>query len=370
MSKICCIFNIPSLYREKIYLDIDQTYECEWYFEQEENGINLFDTNKLKKAHILQHGKFISRFYTMKGLIGLVWSKRKEYDSYLMVGTPMCVSLWVLCMLLKLFRSKSKICYWTHGWYGKESLAERIIKKSFLKLADDIFVYGNYAKGLLVNQGFDEKRLHVIHNSLSYDVQMELRKQMQPTSVYADHFGNSNPVLIFIGRLTPIKQLDMLVQAVADMKTQGRMYNLVFIGDGPMRAGLEQSVENLNIKGQVWFYGACYDEKVNAELVYNADLCVAPGNIGLTAMHVLMFGCPALTHDDFRYQMPEFEAINPYHTGLFFKRGNQLSLNEKIDEWFRVNGEHRDYVRKLCYKEIDNQWNPMFQMNVIESVFK
>lgn len=52
MSKICCIFNIPSFYREKIYLDINREYDCEWYFEQEENGINLFDTNKLKKAHI------------------------------------------------------------------------------------------------------------------------------------------------------------------------------------------------------------------------------------------------------------------------------------------------------------------------------
>lgn len=370
MSKICCIFNIPSLYREKIYLDIDQTYDCEWYFEQEDNGINLFDTKKLKKAHILKHGRFISRFYIMKGLVSMVWNNRKKYDRYLMVGTPLCVSLWELCFLLKIFQPKSKIYFWTHGWYGKESLAERIIKKTFFKLADGLFLYGNYAKELLIKEGFDEKRLYVIHNSLSYDVQMGLRKQMQASSVYLDHFGNTNPVLIFIGRLTPVKQLDMLVQAVADLKAKDQMYNLVFIGDGPMRASLEQCAENLNIKDQIWFYGACYDEKVNAELVYNADLCVAPGNIGLTAIHSLMFGCPALTHDDFRYQMPEFEAINPYHTGLFFKRGNQSSLNEKINEWFRVNGEHRDYVRKLCYKEIDNQWNPMFQMNVFQNVLK
>ena len=55
MGKICCIFNIPSFYREKIYLEIDKVYDCEWYFEQEDNGINLFDTNKLKKVNILQH---------------------------------------------------------------------------------------------------------------------------------------------------------------------------------------------------------------------------------------------------------------------------------------------------------------------------
>ena len=368
MSKICCIFNIPSFYREKIYLDINREYDCEWYFEQEENGINLFDTNKLKKAHILQHRKFIGRFYMMKGLVPMVW-KQKDYDKYLMVGTPMCVSLWVLCILLKLFRPSKRIYFWTHGWYGKETWVERVIKKNFLRLADELFIYGNYAKNLLVKEGFKANKMHVIHNSLSYDVQMELRKQMQSTGVYKEHFGNNNPVLIFIGRLTPVKQLDMLVQAVADLKRDGQQYNLVFIGDGPERKKMAPMVSNYNLQEQVWFYGACYDEQVNAELVYNADLCVAPGNVGLTAMHTLMFGCPVVTHDDFRYQMPEFEAISPYHTGNFFKRGDQKSLNHVINEWFVVNGNQREYVQDLCYKEIDNQWNPYFQMKVINEVF-
>lgn len=368
MGKICCIFNIPSFYREKIYLEIEKVYDCEWYFEQEDNGINLFDTNKLKKVNILQHEKFVSRFYTMKGLVRMVW-KQTDYDKYLMVGTPMCVSLWVLCILLKLFRPSKKIYFWTHGWYGKETLTERIIKKNFLRLADELFIYGNYAKNLLIKQGFKAEKMHVIHNSLSYVVQMELRKQMHLTGIYKKHFGNNNPVLIFIGRLTPVKQLDLLVQAVADLKNEKQLYNLVFIGDGPEQKKLEDMVVSLQLQEQVWFYGACYDEKVNAELVYNADLCVAPGNVGLTAMHALMFGCPVVTHNDFRYQMPEFEAISPYHTGNFFTRGDQQSLNQVISEWFVVNGNLREYVQNLCYKEIDNQWNPYFQMKVINEVF-
>lgn len=368
MNKICCIFNIPSLYREKIYLDIDKEYDCEWYFEREENGINLFDTNKLKKVHILEHGKFFSRFYTMKGLVSMVW-KHKEYDKYLMLGTPMCVSLWELCIFLKLFRPNKKIYFWTHGWYGKETITERIIKRCFLHLADELFIYGNYAKDLLLKQGFKSEKMHVIHNSLSYDVQMELRKQMHPTEIYKEHFGNDNPVLIFIGRLTPVKQLNMLVQAVADLKDKKQLYNLVFIGDGPERLKLEKMVTDYELLDQVWFYGACYDEAINAKLVYNADLCVAPGNVGLTAMHTLMFGCPVITHNDFRYQMPEFEAISPYHTGNFFNRGDQKSLDNVICEWFVVNGKRRESVRHFCYKEIDTKWNPYFQMRVINEVF-
>ena len=78
---------------------------------------------------------------------------------------------------------------------------------------------------------------------------MELRKQMQSTGVYKEHFGNNNPVLIFIGRLTPVKQLDMLVQAVADLKRDGQQYNLVFIGDGPERKKLATMVSKLQLAG-------------------------------------------------------------------------------------------------------------------------
>lgn len=368
MKNLCCIFNTPSLYRETIYLEIDRNYECEWYFEEMNNeGIEVFDTTKLKKAHSLPHKNILGRLYRMKGLTGSLWRKN-VFDAYLMIGTPMCVSIWVLCLLLKVCHPTKKIYFWTHGWYGKESASERIIKKIFLKLADGLFIYGDYAIGLLLKEGFDKNKLHAIHNSLAYDVQLKIREEMKPSSLYKDHFANNNPVLIFIGRLTAVKKLDLLLESVALLRQENRLYNLVFVGDGVEKKNLEAKVKELNLAAQVWFYGACYDETTNAELIYNADLCVAPGNIGLTAMHVLMFGCPAVTHNDFAYQMPEFEAIKPNKTGDFFERNSSDSLAVTIKQWFEVNGGQRDFIRRQCYAEIDENWNPNYQMRIIKSV--
>ena len=367
MEKVCCIFNIPSLYREAIYLEIDRLYDCEWFFENEIIDIALFDTNQLKSVHFLEHGHFMGRLYRMKGLVKAVW-ERREIDSLLMLGAPMCVSVWVLCILLKVFRPQKKIYFWTHGWYGKETFLERIIKKRFLKLADELFLYGNYAKSLLIQQGFQPEKLHVIHNSLSYDVQLILREQMQPSHLYFDHFSNVNPTILFIGRLTTVKNLDLLLESLSYLNQDGEKFNLVFVGEGSEKASLMQKTLDLGLTEQVWFYGACYDETTNAELIYNADLCVAPGNIGLTAIHVLMFGCPAITHNDFRFQMPEFEAIKPYKTGLFFERGDATALAKAIKEWFRINGSLREEIREFCYDEIDRLWNPHFQMSVLKQV--
>ena len=133
---------------------------------------------------------------------------------------------------------------------------------------------------------------------------------------------------------------------------------------------MQQKAEELNIVNQIWFYGPCYDELINAEFIFNADLCIAPGNVGLTAIHSMMFGCPVITHDDFKHQMPEFEAIKPFYTGAFFKRDSQSSLNEVIMKWFNKNENNREYIRQQCYNEIDTKWTPKFQMNVIREIFK
>ena len=102
-------------------------------------------------------------------------------------------------------------------------------------------------------------------------------------------------------------------------------------------------------------------------MIYNADLCVSPGNVGLTAMHSLAYGTPVITHNDFGHQMPEFEAIHEGINGTFFKEGNVESLAESIVQWSEEKKEKRDEVRHACYEEIDTQWTPDFQINTIMS---
>jgi glycosyltransferase involved in cell wall biosynthesis len=367
MSKICLIFNTPSLYRKLIYTKIDQQFDCVWYFGDFDNKVKVFDTSCLQHPVHFLHVKNPGRSWSStEGVIPLL--KNKEFERYLMTGEVRDITTWLVLILKNFFYRKKKIYFWTHGWYGKESRLERLIKHIFYKMVDGVFLYGNHAKEMMLQEGFKGNNLYVIHNSLDYNAQLEIRKKIKSSSLYQDHFKNSNKNIIFLGRLTTVKRLDMLLDVVSMLKEKGELYNITFVGDGLERIKLEQKASCLEIKKQVWFYGACYDEQKNAEFVYNADLCVSPGNVGLTAMHMLMFGTPVITHDCFELQMPEFEAIVPYKTGLFFKYGDVNNLCIKIQEWFRVNGELRDYVRQSCYREIDTQWTPDFQMSVLQSV--
>lgn len=363
MKKLCLYFNIPSRYREEIYTRIDGTYDCEWYFENTDENIKPFDISRLKIVGILNTRK-LGGFYWTKGMVRLL---RKDYDSFIMIGATRCLSLYVFLIFKNLFFRRKRVLLWTHGYYGKESWTEKhLFKRPLLRLADGLLLYGNYARELMMKDGFNPETILTIHNSLAYTEQLRLRNKMKPTNIYKDYFQNECPVLVFLGRLTRVKQLDMIVDALKRLSDRGECYNLVYVGDGSERSGLEVKVKRLGLQRQVWFYGACYDEAKNAELVYNADVCVAPGNIGLTAIHALMFGCPAITHNDFKWQMPEFEAIHAGATGDFFERNNTKDLADVISRWIRNNASRREEVRQACYREIDEQWNPEFQMKVIE----
>ncbi len=366
-TKVCMFFNDLALYRKAIYKMLDEEYDCEWYIEKVNTGVKEFDSTELKNVHRLPV-KHYGRFYTVKGLLPLL---KKDFDIYFVLGATGNITLFLFCLLKRLFFPKKRIYFWTHGFYGKESKLELLLwKRPLFKLPDGIFPYSEYSKNIMVKDGFNPNKLYPIHNSLAYDEQLALRKTLVSSDIYKKHFGNNYPTLIMIGRLNIRKHLDMLLYAVSMLKKNKENYNVVLIGDGEDKQKLETITHQEGISNQVWFYGACYDEKINAELLYNADMCIVPGDIGLTAIHSLMFGVPAVTHNCFKYQGPEFEAIKPGITGDFYEYGSVENLAEKINNWFSDKTCHREEVRNSCYAEIDANWNPHYQMDVVRKYLK
>jgi len=354
-------------YVKASYTLFDKEFEIKWCFGSNDTNIKEMDHSLLKDVTIYPTVRHF-KGYSLKGVSEV--AKDKNIGTYILLGEPGCLSMWILPFLIRRHNSSAKIYFWSHGWYGKESKLKALIKKLFFARADGILLYGNYAKGLMVKEGFKPDSLFTIHNCLDHDYQVSLRNKIQPSNIYKDHFGNYYPVLIFIGRLTPVKQLDMIIDAASLLDKKGNHFNIVYVGGGSERYGLENKARDLGLENRVWFYGECYDDKENAELIFNADLCVAPGNIGLTAMHSLVFGTPAITHNDFRWQMPEFEAIIPNKTGIFFKRNDVEDLAFKIEEWFNAKRYKRDEVRAACYKEIDENWTPQYELNVLKKIIK
>ncbi len=204
-----------------------------------------------------------------------------------------------------------------------------------------------------------------MYNSLDYDTHLELRNSLTSedylclrNEVFSDHPGD--PILVFIGRLTPGKRLDLLLEAAQLLKE----VNVLIVGDGPDRDRLMELGKELGLGPRLHFQGACYDEREIGRILGAADLCVVPDELGLTIIHSFSFGTPLVTHDFCQGHGPEFEALEPGVTGTLFPRGSAKGLADAIRGW--LSDQHdRDSVRQKCFEVVDIKYNPHVQSQVI-----
>lgn len=364
MKKICLIYNYAQHYRQSIFKLLDLNFEIDFYFGDKYHDVKKLDYNLLRKVTEVSNKTFITKpYYYQKNVLNLT----SKYETFIILGDIHCISTWILLVIARLKRKK--IFLWSHGFYGKENIIKTLLKKIFFDLSYGILLYGNYAKDLMMKTGIDKRKIYVVYNSLNYDDQLHLRKSLKETSIFKDHFKNNGKNLIFIGRITNVKSLDLLLSSLSILKDKGRIFNLTLIGEGTKINELITLANNLKLNENVWFYGACYDELIISEFIYNSDLCVSPGNVGLTAIHSLTYGTPVISHNNYKYQMPEFEVIDVGKTGCFFEYNNVFSLVENIENWFK-NTLDRNQIRQNCYEIIDKKWNPIYQLEVITNALK
>lgn len=364
-NKICYTSRSAIHYRKEIYLLMDKELDVDFYFGDSRPGaIEKFDVGLMKHFKKYLHNINIGPFYWQQGLLRLLFS---DYKYVISTCDTYCLNSWLFIALAPLFGKR--VLWWTHGAYGNEGFLKKIITKAKICCLHGVLLYGEYAKDILIKYGVNPNKLHVIYNSLSYDEQMVVRKNLDESGIYSAHFKNNSYNIVFTGRLTKVKKLHQILEAIAKLKDKGINFNVTFVGDGVEKNNLIEISDRLALKSNVWFYGACYDEMKLSTLIYNADLCVSPGNVGLTAMHAMTFGTPVISHDNFPMQMPEFEAIEEGKTGAFFKEDDVESLVAAVESWVN-HGYNREDVRKACYSVIDTKYNPHKQVELLKSVIK
>lgn len=368
-SNIAFFTNIAPHYREVLWLTLlsNPNFDIKIFFGESKNPsilpINFNKPNWKPYHHRLikvKNYKLGSRLILQSGVFNQI--TKRHLDAVILLGDANIISNWVIALLARV--KKIPVIFWGHGLYGNEKSFKKWIRKQFLKLADYNLVYGHWAKNLLIKEGFDENTLIVIYNSVNYEISKPLRRPAIQPDFYHNFFKNTLPTLIFIGRLTKVKKLNLLIEALHKLNAEEKRYNLILVGDGEARRKLERLAQSLEL--DVLFYGECYDENQISKLMANADLCVSPGNVGLTSVHAMSYGTPVCTTNDFINQGPEFEAIKAWKTGCFFdQRKNNLA--ETISKWFGKKHD-REKIRLACYNVIDTYYNSQVQLAVLKEV--
>jgi glycosyltransferase involved in cell wall biosynthesis len=70
------------------------------------------------------------------------------------------------------------------------------------------------------------------------------------------------PRVLYVGRLSAAKNIDILLEAVAAAAARGVVLHTTIVGDGPKRADLEAQCARLGLTGQVEFAGGVQPDRV------------------------------------------------------------------------------------------------------------
>ena len=373
MTRVYIQQNCISHYREPIFKLLSSCKEIEFTVIADSISDTPFmkvvewDTSQIRRRYAATYvlkAPLMPAFFWQPAAITIVVGDKP--DLVVALGSPYSITTWAILLLGRAWGIP--ILLWGHGLLDQESGPKWLFRKLFLRLSAGQILYGDYAKKLLVEKGFAPESLHVVYNSLDYESQTRIAKGI--TGQEVEDFRHSlglqkdERLICFIGRLQPVKRLDLLLKAVACIAQRGQKVHVALIGEGSEKETMQQLAQSLDISSLVHFLGAQYDETFLGLVLGASDLSVVPSGAGLSVIHALAFGTPVILHDRVGYHFPEWEAVQRGVTGFFYKFEDVDDLTLKIEQaLFPTSCKAR--MTGACQSIVRERYNPNRQVEVI-----
>lgn len=295
-----------------------------------------------------------------------VW--KEQPDAVIVLGNK-SLSTFLIRAICRLRRIP--LLDWTIGIRRPETGMRWVLRRIlYAAWPNAHLLYGNFARDWYVKQGMDPSRLFVVRNSLDYERQVAIRNcgslaARTRTRARWGAGGERARLIVHLGRLEQDKRIEVLLEALRLARGQNLDIQLVILGDGRARKDLESQAGRLGVAGAAHFLGECYDEEVIGDILLASDLCVAPGPVGLVAMHALVYGTPLLACENTSWiHGPEIEAIVEGKTGAFFRENDSAHLAEKLAEMlYPISVKPR--MEAECRRVVDMYYTPAYQERVV-----
>jgi len=170
------------------------------------------------------------------------------------------------------------------GWLLKEKV-ERA--KFFITISD-------YNRQFLISKGADGEKITVLHCGVD-PAQFSFRQNFTPSEI---------PKIGVVARLVEKKGIDHLINAVAYLKKQGKVYQLAIVGDGPLLDEHRALADSLGLSSKVADFLGAIDHQEIAPFIKSLDVFVLPcqkdsagdmDGIPVVLMEAMLSGVPVVS---------------------------------------------------------------------------
>src|SRR3989344_1573055 len=162
--------------------------------------------------------------------------------------------------------------FWGNTFQSEAGIFQLLLSKFIARYADGIRVVSQGIKEKLVKKGIAPEKIAVIPTP----VDLEKFKAFEPEKVkqIKDDYFNKK-IILYAGRLVQVKNLPLLLKAVAMIRNSKHNIILLIIGEGGEKAKLKRKVRRLEIEDVVVFISSA-PQKDLVNYYHAADVFVLP----------------------------------------------------------------------------------------------
>lgn len=262
--KIAFVTNFVSYYRVKTYEMLSKSYDVEYYFFS--GGQEWY----WLKQHGVKTGNFDYKYLPGFRLGGtritptlpfqLFFGKYEVFIKCINGRFALPVTYLTAKLIIKPF------ILWTGIWSRIETPFHRIafpLTKFIYRHANAIVVYGEHVKSYLISEGVSPDKIFVAPHAVDNVLYKRFVSKEEKLAILKElRIDGEKKVILFIGRLEPVKGLEYLIEAFASVNRHDAV--LVIAGDGSEKAHLQEIVREMGLEEFVRFPGYISIEKTVA----------------------------------------------------------------------------------------------------------
>ena len=251
---------------------------------------------------------------------------------------------------------------WGHGVSKRDAWWRRALRDRQAKVADAVITYSRSAREAVSERGISNEKLFVAPNTL------DQRPNREAAEYWADHGEElaqrragigvgPGPIIGFVSRLDPLNRLDLLIDALPEVRKSVAGAQVLAVGRGDEElARLQRMARERGVEDCVIFMPPEYDARgVGAYLAMSEVYCY-PSNMGLSLLHAFAFGLPVVTSDAVDLHGPEIEYFEDHVHGRFYRAGDARSLAERLVEVLTQGDAGREAMRAATRRAAYEQY--------------
>lgn len=167
------------------------------------------------------------------------------------------------------------------------------------------------------------------------------------------------PVLLFVGRLTDLKNIFFIAKSLKIIKDKGKKFKMIYVGTGPDEEKLKNLVKELDLEEDVIFTGRVMDRQLLKALYLRADLFLFPSfydTDGLVKIEAASQKTPTILLEGSAASAGVTDGENG-----FIAKNDITAFAEKIIEILDDKNLYNK-VKENCYKDLYRSWDDMVKV--------